>query len=108
MVGNHSAPVPAVLVENIDTLFEMSDQAPGAFLIMLDHMNFVCPCGCGALVSLPLRIPSDTVTHPSWEWNQDTVKPTLQPSIRRVEGCLYHGYLTDGIWTFCSDSGCHA
>lgn len=64
---------------------------------------YICPCGCGHLISLPIAI-GEKLDH-YWQWDGNREQPTLQPSIRRLDGCRFHGYLTAGVWTFCSDSG---
>jgi hypothetical protein len=58
--------------------------------------------GCGSLGSLPIRRFDE---HPSWVWNGNLEQPTITPSIRRLDGCKFHGFLTDGVWSFCGDSG---
>ena len=59
-------------------------------------MNYVCPCGCGALGSLPFR--NETPERPSWVWDGNVEIPTLTPSVQRTVGCKWHGFLTDGVW----------
>lgn len=88
-----------------DLLTSTHDLNDGAFFVDETGHRFhcICPCGCGAYMSLPIN---DTPgTHPSWSWNGDLEAPTLTPSIRDLGGCFFHGFLTGGIWTFCGDSG---
>lgn len=66
----------------------------------------VCPCGCGGLMDLPIYREGQPKPAPNaWLWNGDRQQPTLTPSIRDLSGCRFHGFLTGGVWTFCSDSG---
>lgn len=71
----------------------------GSYYFEKGAVYFSCPCGCWGIV----RLPVDGT--PSWKWNQDEDRPTLEPSIRRMDGCKWHGFLTDGWWTPCGDSG---
>ena len=62
---------------------------------------FQCPCGCGNLGWLPVRNP-ENVTHPSWEWNGDKQRPTLNPSVYNTGmPCKWHGWLRSGEWVQC-------
>lgn len=79
------------------------DLPPGAAWWLKDQKDrpatlvFVCACGCGALVHVGVK-----PAHPGgWDWNGSEDKPTLKPSIRRVAGCMWHGWLTDGVLTSC-------
>lgn len=80
----------------------------GAFCVsvMGTHILLICPCGCGGFMNLKLvREETPNRPHPTWLWNGDRDLPTLTPSIRDLSGCKFHGFLTDGVWTFCEDSG---
>lgn len=60
---------------------------------------FGCPCGeCGA-IGLP--VTTGNKEPQAWLWDGDEEKPTLKPSIRRMEKCLWHGFLTDGVFKEC-------
>lgn len=63
---------------------------------------FRCPCGCGEVVSLPMRLPHN----PRWhiELSQDG-RPTLHPSVWRNKGCMSHFWLKDGRVYWCGDTG---
>ena len=63
-------------------------------------MIFCCPCGCGSLGSLAFDNDTDE-GRPRWHWNGSRDKPTLTPSIQKTDGCRWHGYLTDGVFTKC-------
>ena len=93
-------PVKATVVENA---FE-SDIA-GAFEIAVSGrwITFICPCGCGQCCRLPLH--TKTVPGPGWEWDGSREAPTLQPSIRDLSHCYFHGHLRGGQWTFEADTG---
>lgn len=54
---------------------------------------FICPCGCKQVVQIPITGEN------SWSWNGDEDNPTLTPSIARMDGCKWHGFLTNGFWT---------
>jgi hypothetical protein len=95
-----TAPVAATLVEDITR----SKHIPGAFKYFSDGsslgptgMNFICPCGCGALS--PLHFDNDEPTDPSWTWDGNRQKPTLHPSVHWVGH--WHGWLRNGVWESC-------
>jgi hypothetical protein len=62
------------------------------------NILFVCPCGCGDLTGVPVR-PAPQGPH--WNWNGDQEKPTLTPSLQRLDNCKWHGFLTDGEFRSC-------
>lgn len=64
-----------------------------------ERLSFVCPCGCGAIGGV--AVGGDSSKHPIWQWNNDLNKPTVEPSIRFIGGCEWHGYLTDGVFITC-------
>lgn len=37
----------------------------------------------------------------SWKWDGDEVKPTLTPSIQKLSGCRWHGWLQGGVFKTC-------
>ena len=90
------------------------DAKPGDYSINEDgtYALLECPCGCGSMMNLPLygnsSASSFKTSTPQWYWNGNRELPTLQPSIRDVVTCRFHGFLTNGVWTFCSDSGVHS
>lgn len=77
----------------------MFDEGPKSLL-------FMCPCGGHKgefeepKTFIPLHGPR------KWDWNGNREKPTISPSIRRLDTCKWHGHLVDGIFQPCSDSGC--
>lgn len=101
-----------------DFCFSRNDESENP----ITYIQFLCPCGkivppdapgydMSCYGSLPLYLSGEQKpTSPpyemaAWEWNGDRQVPTLQPSIRKMQGCKWHGYLTAGVWTPCSDSG---
>lgn len=84
----------------VDDLFGPEAQ-PGAFKYFragdqVGGINFVCPCGCGAILGISFVPPG-----PVWTWRRDEDRLTVSPSIRRLDGCGWHGYLRDGVWETC-------
>jgi hypothetical protein len=71
---------------------------------------FQCP-GCKGYHSLTIRVPGQQEVHPSWIFNGDFEKPTLQPSIlsRRWRSGennppdVCHSFVTDGRIRFLPD-----
>lgn len=80
--------------------------APGAICFEDDSMLYACP-GCGELRSVPVHRPEDGEVWPhgvtSWTWTGGDEAPTLMPSIRQLDGCKWHGFLTAGEWRACED-----
>ncbi len=91
--------VPARRVERFEDLANAGD-----FLWSFNSSDdparilFVCPCGCGDLTGVPVR-PESGGSH--WNWNGDRDKPTLTPSLQRIDSCRWHGFLTDGEFREC-------
>jgi hypothetical protein len=56
---------------------------------------FICPCGCKAIRSVPVKGPQ------KWNWDGNRELPTLTPSILIVGECGWHGFLTGGEWRTC-------
>jgi Family of unknown function (DUF6527) len=95
------APVPGRLV--IDAI---SSDEPGVFNFSDSMIYCNCPCGCGSGMVLPIyRSGEPKPGKTAWEWNGNEERPTLKPSIRDMATCYFHGFLTDGVWSFCGDSG---
>lgn len=62
-----------------------------------EYIFFMCPCNiCHHIVSLPLNHVNNGV---GWNFNSNYDKPSLTPSIKRIDKCKYHGHLTNGIFT---------
>jgi hypothetical protein len=62
-------------------------------------LRYVCPCGCGRLRIVPSVIGEKVERR--WLWNGNKEKPTLTPSIACRDGCKWHGFITDGVFTTC-------
>lgn len=54
--------------------------------------SLICPCGCGATISLSL-MPHDK---PSWQVKLTGAAITLRPSIWRTKGCKSHFIIRGG------------
>lgn len=65
------------------------------------RLMFLCPCGAAgevAGVAVARDMADRGGNHPLWSWNGNRKAPTLTPSIQRLDGCRWHGYLTDGVF----------
>jgi len=64
-------------------------------------ITFNCPCGCGTRVFIPFTNPLDgglpSEKSCTWDRTGDTFETlTLKPSILRMDGCKWHGFVTNG------------
>lgn len=67
-------------------------------------LGFDCPCGCGQRCFIPFENPLDggpatptSSEHPLWKRTGETFETlTLTPSIQRLDGCCWHGFITNG------------
>jgi len=101
-------PERTVTATRIVTGFDdvMASDVPGAYYIdAVPSLIYVCPCGCGELNSIPLKPAGAIEPKRGWIFDGNYDTPTVTPSIKRLNGCRYHGFLTNGVWTFCGDSG---
>ena len=68
-------------------------------------VSFDCPCGCESRCMIEFDKPLDGgPPHGEHYWNRtgDTFETlTLRPSIQRIGGCEWHGYLTAGVLKEC-------
>lgn len=63
---------------------------------------FRCPCGCGEVISLPMREPHK----PRWRLQRTKeARPDLKPSVWRNQGCMSHFWISDGRVYMCGDTG---
>ena len=53
---------------------------------------FLCPCGCGSLIQLPLTPDA----RPRWLLSIADGNPTLKPSVWRTVGCKSHFFIRGG------------
>lgn len=60
-------------------------------------LTFLCPCGCGAYAGVRFNSASEY----GWNWDGNEELPTVTPSILRLDGCKWHGYLTAGFFVGC-------
>jgi len=61
-----------------------------------------CPDNCGEIILLSLN----KSRRPSWSISIDRIgRPSLSPSIRKLDGCKSHFWLRDGFVDWCNDSG---
>jgi len=63
---------------------------------VISHLRFACPCGCGDILTVPCRLGPKDKNY--WKWDGNKELPTLEPSIRKLSGCGWHGHLTKGIF----------
>ncbi len=60
-----------------------------------------CPCGsCDSLLAIPFDRPLDgepPLDSTTWKRTGDTFETlTLAPSVHRLSGCKWHGFIRDG------------
>ncbi len=93
------------LSESVATLPEAKDFAPDTVYVVGDGetvscAGFLCPCGCGLEVYLPL-IPGSP-SRPRWHLHvAEDKKVTLSPSILQRGGCESHYYIVKGEVQWC-------
>ena len=91
----------SVPAQEVDDIFEST--TPGAFKFykqsddQIAGMNTVCPCGCGAIRTIPFSPPCDN----GWQWDGNREAPTVSPSLKDVHHCKWHGWLRAGQWVSC-------
>lgn len=94
--------VPIILVEDIEAFAFAKPGTAEWYANAYGNENagliYVCPCGCGNVSAIPVRLGEKV--QGSWQWNGDVEKPTLSPSIQK-KNCNWHGYLTDGVFVPC-------
>jgi hypothetical protein len=57
-----------------------------------------CPCGCGEVILLSLS----SSRSPKWKMSLDWLRrPSLSPSIRRIDGCKSHFWIRSGRVDWC-------
>lgn len=94
----------------VDTHQVLDAEQPGLYTFTesggIKRIFCKCPCGCGGHMHLPIYKAGEVKPAVSaWEWDGNVDSPTLNPSIRDLSGCKFHGHLRGGYWTFCDDSG---
>lgn len=64
--------------------------------------TFQCPSGCGT----PLLLSLNPDRRPRWVVTFDWLgRPTLNPSVRRTDGCRCHFLMQKGRIVWCEDNG---
>lgn len=84
----------------------IKDGQPGDFYInelegqpgATHYLHYQCPCGCGDYRGIPLN-RGLAVQGAGWGWDGNEDKPTTTPSIKHLDDCKFHGFLTAGRWT---------
>lgn len=71
-------------------------------------LSFECPCGCSQRCAIHIdppmdgKGPLDRHGQNVWTRTGDSFENlTLRPSIQRVGGCKWHGFITDGVAEPC-------
>jgi len=65
---------------------------------LLKWSRLRCPCGCGDVILLSLSASRS----PKWQVSVDWLeRPTLDPSVRRLEGCESHFWIRGGKVDWC-------
>jgi hypothetical protein len=100
---NHTEPVVGRHRPDLDDSKWTQAQAGEWFFTDEDLVSCMCPCGCGSLFQL--RLTRDEAKGHRWAWTGDVEQLTLAPSIRRMNGCRWHGHVVGGTWKPEGDSG---
>jgi hypothetical protein len=70
-----------------------------------DHWKWAClrcPGGCGEILLLSLN----PLGRPCWTTSIDWLgRPTVQPSIKQLDGCRCHFWIWGGMVEWCTDIG---
>lgn len=65
-------------------------------------LTFHCPCGCG----VPFLLSLSRTRRPRWTVVADRRgRPTVSPSVRRLDGCRSHFWIREGRIDWCVDTG---
>lgn len=62
-------------------------------------LAYTCPCGCGSVGAISVN--KGNKIEKAWVWDGNVDKPSLTPSIQKIHGCRWHGYLTNGEFVPC-------
>lgn len=108
MIVQSRASCPAVFVP-LEEWNDGDGHPPGAFTVetwACGQRAMLYNCASDGSECL-LRLRPCTAI-PSWEFNGDTSRPTLSPSVDRqytrrdgTKGSIWHGWLSDGEWKSC-------
>ena len=85
---------PRVEEKVLGTIYDGSHGAMGGAWI-----SYLCPCGCGADVFIPLRF-DNTVQSQRWLYSKSEHGITLSPSILETWRCKSHYFIRDSkvVW----------
>ncbi|WP_222374631.1 DUF6527 family protein [Rhizobium leguminosarum] len=65
-------------------------------------VTFACPSGCGT----PILLSLNPARRPRWAVSSDWLgRPSLEPSVRRTDGCRCHFWMRRGRIDWCKDRG---
>lgn len=60
-------------------------------------VDFICPCGCGTRVRLPICLPVEQRRTPCWKLTIDEYgRPSLEPAVHELDKCRSHYKITNG------------
>lgn len=95
-----------LLVANVDMPARERLRAGIAVVVGLKErpkwVTFQCPSGCGT----PLLLSLSPERRPRWTVTSDWLgRPSIDPSVRRTDGCRCHFWMRKGRIEWCTDSG---
>lgn len=70
--------------------------APSSSLWKDGSVGFLCPCGCGEDVTLPVARDAGTAQQSEHLWHFDPDTITIAPSVSHRAGCRSHYFITNG------------
>lgn len=98
---------PALLTRGALDVPSREELAPGELVVVGPRKapkwaSMQCPCGCG----VPYLLSLSLARRPRWSVASDwLLRPTLNPSVRRLDGCRSHFWLREGEVLWCRDTG---
>ena len=94
------ASLPITWVENVFDAARAGTHGAGKWDDEFEMLDYVCPCGCNTVRSLPIKAGDKESGRWKWDGNRDA--PTFTPSIQHVPNkqnkCSWHGFMTKGEW----------
>ena len=96
---NHYTEVPKVFGERDPSTLDFGIIEVYYYQGEVEGIAFICPCGCGRAVWIPIHNPVKKEHH--WQYRN----LTLTPSVRWLSGCKAHFNITDGAVVWHTDSG---
>lgn len=67
--------------------------------------SYICPCGCGSLVSIPFKPGPYQSQSFFWGYQENDTLVSLEPSVKMTSGCRAHYFIQQNKVNWCSDSG---